>query len=150
VEGLKKYLQTGLRVPEKVRKATQEYRTSQDTVARFLTECTVADANVAIEASVLYSGYKVWAERNGEKRVSSTAFGTEIKKIYKSERKNRHAPCCLHPAPKISAFGATIFRGYFAFTFVTARWLAHHPEDGFVNRREIRFPSPPLSKLRGF
>ena len=25
------------------------------------------------------------------------------------------APCCLHPAPKISAFGATMFRGYFAF-----------------------------------
>ena len=27
---------------------------------------------------------------------------------------------------------------------------AHHPEDGFVNKREIRFPSPPLFKLRGF
>ena len=32
-----------------------------------------------------------------------------------------NAPCCLHPATKVSAFGATIFRGYFAFTFVTAR-----------------------------
>ena len=31
------------------------------------------------------------------------------------------APCCLHPAPKDSAFGATIFRGYFAFTIITAR-----------------------------
>src|SRR5215472_1416017 len=26
------------------------------------------------------------------------------------------APCCLHPASKDSAFGASIFRGYFAFT----------------------------------
>src|SRR5437879_807050 len=52
-------------------------------------------------------------------------------------------PCCLHPAPKISAFGATIFRGYFAFTFVTTRWLAHHPEDGFVNRlKRFGFPLP--------
>ena len=25
-------------------------------------------------------------------------------------------PCCLHPASKGSAFGASIFRGYFAFT----------------------------------
>ena len=26
------------------------------------------------------------------------------------------APCCLHPALKGSAFGANVFRGYFAFT----------------------------------
>ena len=43
-------------------------------------------------------------------------------------------------------FGATS-----AFTFVTARRLAHHPEDGVVDGlQDIRFPSCLPSKLRGF
>src|SRR4051794_21700436 len=42
-------------------------------------------------------------------------------------------------------FGATC-----AFTLVTARRLAHHPEDGFVNGlQDIRFPSCLPFKLRG-
>ena len=42
-------------------------------------------------------------------------------------------------------FGATC-----AFTHVTARRLAHHPEDGFVNGlQDIRFPSCLPFKLRG-
>lgn len=42
------------------------------------------------------------------------------------------------------------FRGYFAFTCVTARSLAHHPFDGFVHGlQSIRFPSCLPCKLQG-
>ena len=42
------------------------------------------------------------------------------------------------------------FRGYYAFTVVTARLLAHHPYSGFVNRlQNSSFPPCLLSKLRG-
>src|SRR6266436_1452078 len=30
--------------------------------------------------------------------------------------------------------GVNVFEATYAFTFVTARWLAHHPKDGFVDR----------------
>src|SRR5215831_5851966 len=44
-----------------------------------------------------------------------------------------------------------VFEATYGFTCVTARWLAHHPKDGFVNRfQESQFPSFLLSKLRGF
>lgn len=35
------------------------------------------------------------------------------------------------------------FRGHYAFTFVTARSLAHHPKDGFVSRLQVIDLSPP-------
>ena len=49
------------------------------------------------------------------------------------------------PSSSSEDFGlwGKIFRGYFAFTFVTARCLAHHPEDGFVDRlKRFGFPPP--------
>jgi len=58
VEGLKKYQKDGLRVPERVKKATQEYRSSQDIVEQFFAECTVKDHNGAVESKVLYAAFK--------------------------------------------------------------------------------------------
>ena len=43
-------------------------------------------------------------------------------------------PCCLRLMKEGSASGVDRFEASFAFTFVAARQLAHHPEDGFVDR----------------
>ena len=49
-----------------------------------------------------------------------------------------------------SASGINRFEASCAFTFVAARRLAHHPEDGFVDRLSgLGFPPPLLSKLQG-
>src|SRR5260370_25116943 len=48
----------------------------------------------------------------------------------------------MHPAPKGPALGAIFFASTFRLLFVTARWLAHHPEDGFVNSQRFGFPLP--------
>ncbi len=46
--------------------------------------------------------------------------------------------------------GFKVFEATYAFTFVTARWLAHRPKDGFVSRLQIiGFPSDLLLKLQG-
>jgi putative DNA primase/helicase len=88
VEGLKKYRKDGLCVPERVKKATQEYRTSQDIVARFLAECTVADDTSKTGAKELFGAFRMWADFNGEGRMSSTAFGKEVKKRYERKHTN--------------------------------------------------------------
>jgi hypothetical protein len=49
-------------------------------------------------------------------------------------------PYCLHPRTVSSAPGFKVFEVTYAFTFVTARRLAHHPMDGFVDRlHALRF-----------
>jgi|GEM_PF-3211704 len=54
------------------------------------------------------------------------------------------------PTFKQLDFRIHAFRGYSAFTVVTARLLAHHPYSGFVNRlQNSSFPPCLLSKLRG-
>ena len=51
------------------------------------------------------------------------------------------APCCFHPCKVGSASGASGFEVTYAFTFVAAWWLAHHPKDGFVDElQSIGFP----------
>jgi hypothetical protein len=42
-------------------------------------------------------------------------------------------PCCLRPSPEGSATGVRHFEATSAFTSVTARRLAPHPYDGFVD-----------------
>ena len=52
-------------------------------------------------------------------------------------------PCCLRPSPEGSATGARHFEATSAFTSVTARRLAPHPYDGFVDGLpKFGFPSP--------
>src|SRR5215469_2989864 len=52
-------------------------------------------------------------------------------------------PCCLRLMKEGSASGVNRFEASCAFTFVAARRLAHHPEDGFVDRLSgLGFPPP--------
>jgi putative DNA primase/helicase len=87
IEGLEKYLRDGLRVPEKVRRATKEYRTSQDVVAQFLAEMSEADKHAETKARALFEAYKRWAELNGERPMTQTRFGAEVSKRYKRTHK---------------------------------------------------------------
>src|SRR2546427_7284712 len=52
-------------------------------------------------------------------------------------------PCCLRGVIDRSASGVWIFRGQLTFTCVTARCLAHHPFDGFVDRLQSLGLPPP-------
>src|SRR6266436_5139954 len=52
-------------------------------------------------------------------------------------------PCGLRGVIDRSASGVWMFRGHLAFTCVTARRLAHHPCDGFVDRLQSLGLPPP-------
>lgn len=68
----------GLKPPEEVLAATREYRKEQDTMQPFLEDRCIVDKNHTIKSADLYSAYRDWAEINGEKAMSSTAFGREL------------------------------------------------------------------------
>jgi len=78
VDGAIAWLQDGLRVPEKVCAATNEYRNDMDRLSDFIAERCVVDPSCSAFAGALFSSYKEWCEESGERYTSQTAFGSAL------------------------------------------------------------------------
>lgn len=76
VRGTLEYLQAGLRPPEVVLQANQEYRTEMDEVGRFLAECSQPTGFVS--AKNLYDRYESWSYAAGGQPRSKTWFGRKM------------------------------------------------------------------------
>jgi P4 family phage/plasmid primase-like protien len=72
--GCLEWQRNGLGTPDEVRRATEEYRTENDTLGAFLDESCIAGAGTMAERGSLYSAYKQWADENGEHVMSSHVF----------------------------------------------------------------------------
>lgn len=71
VRGCRHWQEGGLREPDRVRMATEEYRTEEDVVGRFLCErCVVAPA-AQVRSDALYSAFAAWSKTCGEQDVPS-------------------------------------------------------------------------------
>jgi putative DNA primase/helicase len=66
IEGALEWRRIGLAPPAAVTNATSAYLESEDAVALWLDECTVADPNAWESSSALFGSWKAWAERTGE------------------------------------------------------------------------------------
>jgi putative DNA primase/helicase len=78
VRGCLTWQKEGLKEPEKVRRATEQYRAEQDLIADFIGECCTLDPKVRIKASDLYEAYKRWCESNGEQVLTQRAFADRL------------------------------------------------------------------------
>jgi P4 family phage/plasmid primase-like protien len=77
IDGALRWQHDGLRPPELVRGATEEYLEAEDAVSLWLDERTEVDPNKWEAAGVLFASWKDWAEKAGEfvgsqKRLSQT------------------------------------------------------------------------------
>jgi P4 family phage/plasmid primase-like protien len=79
VRGCLVWQKDGLTSPDAVSAATATYREEQDVLAHFLAERCQTAPNYVARAGDLYKNYSEWAEANGEKPISSTAFGLQLK-----------------------------------------------------------------------
>ena len=84
VQGAKDYLEQGLEYPAEVLRATEEYKAECDVVGRFLEErCEQgdykSDKSYRWQARPLYKAFVKWAEQTGERQITETAFGRDIK-----------------------------------------------------------------------
>jgi putative DNA primase/helicase len=79
VRGCLEWQGHGLQVPEKIKKATEDYRAGEDHMGRFLAECTEGgnDTDQVLARSLRFR-YESWCERNGEKPWSAKAVGGEL------------------------------------------------------------------------
>jgi putative DNA primase/helicase len=79
VEGCRDYLRDGMRYPDEVVEATNQYRTESDLVGRFLDEQCESGEFFQVKGRQLYQAFSMWAEQVGEESMSETAFGLRMK-----------------------------------------------------------------------
>jgi putative DNA primase/helicase len=87
VAGAAAFAAGGLREPAKVKAATAEYESDQDTMARFVDECCYigGGSHVTIRASKVREAYEQWCYATGEVPVSAKAFGMAMKSRFHVE-----------------------------------------------------------------
>jgi putative DNA primase/helicase len=87
VRGGLDWLQGGLRAPDSVKLARQNYRTSES-IEPFVDACCYEDASASAESGILYEAYKRWCELRGQKPKTSHWFGRQAKAIFERNRNN--------------------------------------------------------------
>ena len=80
LEGLRDYLESGLAPPESVKSATDRYRSEQDVVGRFISECIASGPGQRVAGRAMFEAIKRWCESNGEDCPTNTSFGKEVVK----------------------------------------------------------------------
>lgn len=68
----------GLRAPDSVVEAIEQYRAEMDQVGVFIADRCVVGANYRATSAALYAAYKAWCEVNGERQQSATWFGRQL------------------------------------------------------------------------
>jgi putative DNA primase/helicase len=88
VRGCLEWQSEGLRPPEKVRAATDEYRKESDHFPTFLDECCVVQSFAKVEKGAAFITYTKWCEANGEHPVPKREFGYRLKALGADEEKS--------------------------------------------------------------
>ena len=78
VKGCLAWQKDGLDIPECVKAATKEYRTAEDIVAHFISDCCTIGTGEEVGGSTLYRSYKSWCEETGERPMTQTMFGRRL------------------------------------------------------------------------
>ena len=81
VQGHMDWLAHGLGEPEVVKKATADYRTSQDVVAAFISDCCLTGEGYEVWSTDLYLAFQEWCDKNGEKMLSQRALGQQLAEL---------------------------------------------------------------------
>lgn len=80
IQGAKNYLTNGLKEPQKVTKASNEYENEENTLERFIQENIQTNVpGASVKNSELRARYETWCATNGERPMSVTMLGRELK-----------------------------------------------------------------------
>lgn len=74
LEGFRLYQKEGLKMPESVASATQEYRDRSDRISMFTKQCLERKVGQELRSSAIYTRYKDWCSENGFKYENAANF----------------------------------------------------------------------------
>jgi putative DNA primase/helicase len=89
IEGCLVWQQEGLDPPATVVAAVDEYRDEMDQVGQFIADRCDLDRTAVTTGSVLRKVYEAWCEANGERAMSTTAFGLRLQEKSVQRGRNR-------------------------------------------------------------
>jgi putative DNA primase/helicase len=78
VAGCLRWLAEGLKAPEIVLAASQEYRQQSDPLKEFLEDCCQFGPSEVVGISELKDAYRAWCESNGYQPLDPTAFNRKL------------------------------------------------------------------------
>jgi putative DNA primase/helicase len=78
VDGCLEWQRIGLTPPDSVRKATDEYLSDEDTLARWVDECCRTGKHLWEVGDRLWGSWKAWADRNNETPLSRKGFSQAL------------------------------------------------------------------------
>jgi P4 family phage/plasmid primase-like protien len=79
IEGCLDWQREGLGAPSAVREATDDYLREEDAIGRWLQERCVVNANAWASSASLFSDWKLWSEKNGERTGSQKEFSRQLR-----------------------------------------------------------------------
>ena len=78
VAGCELWQTHGLKPPDEVAAATNEYRQESDSIAQFIEECCNLDSQQTVSKNGLYEAYQKWAEQSGEHPLTKKGLGIRL------------------------------------------------------------------------
>jgi len=78
LDGFRVWFERGLLVPEKVRLATDAYRSDSDPIGVFISQWVVMQKGENVGATRLYNAYKIWCHDAAVDPLSQTKFGRRL------------------------------------------------------------------------
>jgi putative DNA primase/helicase len=79
IDGCLEWQRGGLRVPQVVRAATEEYLTDQDAMGEWLEACIISEHDVFTLTAKLFGSWKNWCDKRGLEAGTETAFADSLK-----------------------------------------------------------------------
>jgi P4 family phage/plasmid primase-like protien len=135
VQGCLAWQRDGLGEPAAVATATADYRTEQDSIGRFLEECTVAEANAIEGATILFETFDAWRDSEGIRGISQQRFGKELRQRGFDQCERDKAGRKQWAGLRLSATGAALrsnrtMRGHFQVDRSSDSLSREIPESG--------------------
>lgn len=87
LEGYKMFRSQGLKMPDSVINATDDYRKASDKIAQFCEACLVSKPGAMLRSKSVYNRYKQWSEANGYHAEGIKNFKTEFLKRFVEDRR---------------------------------------------------------------
>jgi putative DNA primase/helicase len=81
VQGAVAWYREGLKEPDIVRAAVEEYRRESDPVREWLEAETVRDRDAVTPVQTLYKRFQLWCENNGETPMHIRSFGRRLSEM---------------------------------------------------------------------
>lgn len=78
VRGCLMWQEQGLDIPERVRAATDAYRSEMDRLKPWMDDCCTIGVQCQARAGELYTSFSAWQARNGERAISASTFGRQL------------------------------------------------------------------------